>query len=72
MLITKMLGKCKQIGISHNPKKCAFYVNSSVLLRHIICSDGLLMDPIKITIITTMPILVNATICFFLGVVDFY
>jgi hypothetical protein len=36
-------------GISHNPKKCAFCVNSRVLFGHIICHDGLLVDPHKIT-----------------------
>jgi hypothetical protein len=30
-----------------------------VLLRHIACSDGLLVDPKKLIAITIMPILIN-------------
>ncbi len=36
-------------GISFNPGKCAFCVNSKVLLGHIVCEDGLLVDLRKIT-----------------------
>jgi hypothetical protein len=55
------------------PKKCAFCVNYSVLLGHIVCSDGLLVDPRKITIIITMQVLDNVTtIKRFLEVVGFY
>lgn len=69
----KCLDKCRRNGINLNPKKCAFCVNYSVFLGHIVCSDGLLVDPRKITIITTMQVLDNVTkIKRFLEAVGFY
>jgi hypothetical protein len=48
-------------------------VNLGVLLGHIVCSDGLLVDPQKNTIIIIMPITVNVTkIKRFLGTAGFY
>jgi hypothetical protein len=38
-----------------NLEKCAFCVNSRVLLGDIVYDDGLLVDPRKINIITNMP-----------------
>jgi len=52
--------QCLNNGISFNPKKCAFCVNSWVLLGHVVCEDGLLVDPKKI-IITNMPTLISVT-----------
>jgi hypothetical protein len=57
--LQKCLEECRRNGMNINPEKCAFYVNSCVLLGHIVCSDGLLMDPKKITIITMMLVPVN-------------
>jgi hypothetical protein len=59
--IQKCLEECRQNGISFNPKKCAFGSNLNVLLGHIFCSDGLLVDPKKIIVIVTMLLLVNVT-----------
>jgi len=59
--LQKCLEECRQNGISLNPRKCAFCVNSSVLLGHIVCSDRLLVYPKKITVITTMLVQVNVT-----------
>jgi hypothetical protein len=54
-------------------EKCAFCVNSGVLLGHIVCSDGLLVDFINFITITTMPILINVIeIKRFLGTISFY
>ncbi len=39
------LKECRLNGISLNPKKCAFCVNSSVLLGHIVCRDDMLVYP---------------------------
>jgi tetrahydromethanopterin S-methyltransferase subunit H len=63
--LKKILENFKRNGISLNLTKCAFCVSSSVLLRHIVCNDGLLVGPIKNIVVTTMPILVNVTIVFF-------
>jgi hypothetical protein len=43
--LQKCLEECKLNGISFNVKKCAFCVNSGVLLGHIMCHDGLLVNP---------------------------
>jgi hypothetical protein len=53
--LQKCLEECKWNGISFfNPKKCAFCVNLSVLLGHIVCNDGLLMNPKNIIVVATM------------------
>jgi hypothetical protein len=71
--LQKCLEECRWNGINFNPKKCAFCVNLGVLFGHIICSDGLLVDPKKISAITTMPIPINMTeIKRFLGAIGFY
>jgi len=57
--LQKCLDECRLNGISLNPKKCAFCVNSGVLLGHIICHDGLLVDPCKIMAIIVVPIPTN-------------
>jgi len=59
--LQKCLEESRRNGISFNLEKCAFYVNSSVLLGHIVYSDGLLVDPIKNIVFTTMPVLANET-----------
>ncbi len=38
--LQKCLEECRQNGMSFNPKKYTFYVNSGVLLGHIVYSDG--------------------------------
>jgi hypothetical protein len=57
--LQKCLKECRLNGISLNPKKRAFCEILGVLLGHIMCHDGLLVDPRKITII--MPIPTNVT-----------
>jgi hypothetical protein len=52
--LKKCTTQCKNNGISFIPKKCAFCVISKVLLGHIVCEDGLLVDPRKINIIMDM------------------
>ncbi len=71
--LPKCLEKCRLNGISLNPEKCAFCVNSGVLLRHIVCHDSLLVDPWKIIAIIIMPPPTNVMeIKQFLGVASFY
>jgi hypothetical protein len=50
-----MLDKCRQCHISLNPKKCIFFSPFGVLLGHIVCNKGLLVDPSKISIIVDLP-----------------
>jgi hypothetical protein len=45
-----MLDKCRQCQIALNLKKCIFFSPFGVLLGHIVCKQGLLVDPSKIVI----------------------
>jgi hypothetical protein len=65
--------QCKNNGISFNLEKCAFCVNSKVLLGHIVYEDELLVDPRKINIIIDMPTSTSVTkLKRFLGATSFY
>ncbi len=57
--LQKCFKECRLNGISFNPKKCSFYVNSRVLFGHIVCHDTLLVDIRMITTITIMLALTN-------------
>ena len=50
-----MLDKCRQHQISLNLKKCIFCAPFVILLGHIVCKQGLMMDPTKIAIIVNLP-----------------
>jgi hypothetical protein len=50
-----MMDKCRQCQISLNLNKCIFFSLFEVLLSHIVCKQGLLVDPSKITIIVDLP-----------------
>jgi hypothetical protein len=50
-----MLDKCSQCQISLNLKKCILFSPFGVLLGHIVCKQGLLVDPSKIAIIVDLP-----------------
>jgi hypothetical protein len=50
-----MLDKCRQCQISLNLKKCIFFSPFGVLLGHIVCKQGLLVNPYKISIIVDLP-----------------
>ena len=49
-----MLDKCRQLKISLNLKKCIFYSPFKVLLGHIGCNDGLIVDPEKYVVIVNL------------------
>jgi hypothetical protein len=59
--LKKCITQCRNNGISLNPEKCAFCVNLGMLLGHIVCEDGLLVDLRKINIIMDMPTPTNVT-----------
>jgi hypothetical protein len=50
-----MLDKCRQCQISLNLKKCILFSPFGVLLGCIVCKQGLLVDPSKISIIVELP-----------------
>jgi len=50
-----MLHTCRQYQISFNLKKCIFCVPFGILLGHIFCKQGLMVDPDNISIIVNFP-----------------
>ena len=50
-----MLAKCREHQISLNLKKCIFCVPFGILLGHVVCRQGLMVDPTKIAIIVNLP-----------------
>jgi hypothetical protein len=50
-----MLDKYRQCQIALNLKNCIFFSPFGVLLGHIVCKQGLLVDPSKIAIIVDLP-----------------
>ena len=53
--LEKCLIKCRENGVSLNPEKCNFCVNSGKLLGHVVCREGLLVDPKKVGVIKEYP-----------------
>ena len=49
-----MLDKCRKLQLSLNIKKCLFCTPFGVLLGHIVCKEGLLVDPAKISVILNL------------------
>jgi hypothetical protein len=58
-----MLDKCRQCEISLNLKKCIFFSPFGVMLGHIVCKQGLLVDPSKIIIIIDLPPVLQLDSC---------
>jgi hypothetical protein len=50
-----MLEICKQCQISLNIKKYIFGTPIEILLGHIVCKQGLIVDPAKIAVIVNFP-----------------
>jgi hypothetical protein len=46
-----MLDRCRQCHISLNSKKFIFCVPFGILLDHVVCKHGLLVDPSKVVVI---------------------
>jgi hypothetical protein len=50
-----MLDRCRQCQISLNIKKCIFTTPFGILLGHVVCKQGLLLEPSKIVVIVNLP-----------------
>ena len=50
-----MMERCRQYQILLNLKKCIFCAPFGILLGHVVCCDGILVDPAKIVIIVDLP-----------------
>lgn len=49
-----MLEQCRQVRLSLNIKKSIFFTPFGVLLGHIVCKDGIMVDMAKIKIIINL------------------
>jgi hypothetical protein len=50
-----MLDRCINCHISLNINKCIFRTPFGILLGHVVCKQGLLVDPSKIVVIMNLP-----------------
>jgi len=50
-----MFDRCRQCQIALNLKKCIFCSPFGIVLGHVVCKHGLIMDPAKIVIIVNLP-----------------
>ena len=50
-----MLERCHQYQTVLNLRKCIFCAPFGVLLGHVVCRDGVLVDPAKVAIILDLP-----------------
>jgi hypothetical protein len=48
--------RCREYGISLNPKKSIFGVDKGKLLGHIISKDGIMIDPARVEAIKKIPL----------------
>ena len=49
-----MLDTCQRYHITLNLKKCLFFVPFGILLGHVVCKQGIMVDPAKVTIIVNL------------------
>jgi hypothetical protein len=54
-LLWLMFDRCRELQISLNIRKCIFFVPHGNLLGHIVCREGVLVDPTKFSVIVNMP-----------------
>jgi hypothetical protein len=54
-VLRMMLEICRQCQISLNIKKCIFGTPFKILLGHIVCRQGFIVDPAKIVVIVNLP-----------------
>jgi hypothetical protein len=54
-VLRMMLESCMQCQISLNIKKCIFGTPFEILLGHIVCRQGMIMDPTNIAVIVKLP-----------------
>jgi len=68
-----MLDTCRRYQIMLNLKKCIFYVPFGILLGHVVCKQGLMVDPTKIAVIVNLEATMNVKqLCVMLGHMRYY
>jgi hypothetical protein len=50
-----MFDRCQELQIALNLRKCIFCIPHNNLLGHIVCREGVLVDPTKVVVILNMP-----------------
>ncbi len=71
--LKKRFLRCREYGISLNPKKCAFMVCSKIILGFIVSKEGNTPDPKKIKDVVKMPMpKTTRKIQVFNGMAQFY
>jgi hypothetical protein len=53
-VLQMMLERCRKCHILLNIKKCIFRIPFGILLGHILCKQGFLVDPTKIAVIVNL------------------
>ena len=70
--LEKMLIRCREYGISLNPKKCHFGVQKAKLLGHIVSKYRVMIDPERVEAINKVPIpRTKKRIQYFFGQINF-
>jgi hypothetical protein len=54
-LLRLMFHRCRELQISLKLRKYIFCVSHGNLLGHIVCQEGVLVDPSKVAVIVNMP-----------------
>jgi hypothetical protein len=52
--LRKVFERCRLYGVSLNPKKCLFVVVEGKLLGHIVCKEGIYIDPERVRAINEL------------------
>lgn len=52
-----MVDTCQRYQIALNLKKCLFFVPYGTLLGHVVCREGLMVDPMNIAVILNLEVL---------------
>lgn len=70
--LRKIFERCKEYGVSLNPKKSIFFVHEGNLLGHIVSKLGISIDPERVNVILALPLRVHKKeLQFFLGRINF-
>ena len=59
--LRKVLQRCREHGISLNPKKSVFYVTKEKILGHIVSQEGIKIDPDRVEAIQRLSLPSNKT-----------
>jgi len=70
--LRKVLQRCRNYGISLNPKKCIFGVAEGKLLGHVISKEGISIDPDRVqTILKIQPLASKKELKSYFGKINF-